>query len=210
MRLASSLGWHFMDSGVFYRLLGYAALRERLPLDNAVLLAQRAADLNVVFEQRGQRCVVLLDGEPLSSELRTETAGAAASKVAALPPVREALLELQRSFRQPPGLVADGRDMGTVVFPEAPLKVFLDASAEERAQRRHRQLKEAGKNANLSSLLREIEARDERDRNRAVAPLRPAEDAVCIDTTALSVDAVYQRIANLVRDCFPALRPDFR
>lgn len=198
MRLAETLGWHFMDSGVFYRVLGFAALNESLPLDDAHALAGRARKLNVRFEHQGGRCRVLLDGEAVSGKLRTEVTGSAASQVAALPPVREALLALQRSFRAPPGLVADGRDMGTVVFPDAPLKLFLDASAEERARRRFRQLKEAGENASLTSLLQEIEARDARDRNRKVAPLRPAEDAVLIDTTELSVDAVYRRVRTLV------------
>jgi len=198
--LAERLGWHCLDSGALYRVLGVLARRRGLDLDNAGALAEVAAALPVVFAPDGR---VLLDGDELTTAIRTEEAGAAASRVAVHGPVRDALLDWQRRAARPPGLVADGRDMGTVVFPEAPLKVFLDASAEARAMRRYKQLKEKGLSANLENLVDEIRARDERDRDRAVAPLRAADGALVLDTTALSIAEVLERVLQAVREAFP-------
>ena len=198
--LAERLGWHCLDSGALYRVLGVLARRRGLDLDNAGALAEVAAALPVVFAPDGR---VLLDGDELTTAIRTEEAGAAASRVAVHGPVRDALLDWQRRAARPPGLVADGRDMGTVVFPEALLKVFLDASAEARAMRRYKQLKEKGLSANLENLVDEIRARDERDRDRAVAPLRAADGALVLDTTALSIAEVLERVLQAVREAFP-------
>ena len=196
-RLARQLGWHLLDSGALYRLLALAAGRHGIALDNAAALETLAANLDVRFVageegMHGQR--ILLEGEEIGDELRTEQAGAGASQVAALPGVRSALLQRQRDFRVAPGLIADGRDMGTVVFPDAPLKVFLTASAEERARRRYLQLKEKVADVTLASLLEEIRARDERDMQRPVAPLKPASDAILLDSTELSIEQVLERI----------------
>ena len=196
-RLARQLGWHLLDSGALYRLLALAAGRHGIALSNEAALETLAANLDVQFVAaqeglHGQR--ILLEGEEVGDELRTEQAGAGASQVAALPGVRTALLQRQRDFRVAPGLVADGRDMGTVVFPDAPLKIFLTASAEERAHRRYLQLKDRVADVNLSSLLEEIRARDERDTQRAVAPLKPAADAILLDSTTLSIEQVLERI----------------
>ncbi len=198
--VAERLGWQILDSGALYRLVALAALRADIALDDEVALADCALNLDIEFRLGDHGLVsTLLDGEVVDSELRTEQTGAAASKVAALTPVREALLERQRRFRQLPGLVADGRDMGTVVFPDAPLKIFLTASLEERALRRHKQLKEQGVSASIQSLLLEIAERDERDANRPVAPLRPAEDAVILDCTELSIDEVLHQVLVLAK-----------
>lgn len=196
-RLARQLGWHLLDSGALYRLLALAATRHGIALENEVALETLAANLDVQFVAaveglHGQR--ILLEGEEVGDELRTEQAGAGASQVAALPAVRSAMLQRQRDFRVAPGLVADGRDMGTVVFSDAPLKVFLTASAEERARRRYLQLKDRVPGVTLSSLLEEIRVRDERDTQRAVAPLKPAHDALLLDSTALSIEQVLERI----------------
>ena len=195
--LANALGWKLLDSGALYRLLGLAATRRGIALDDEPALAALGRELNVQFipvrgGMHGQS--ILLDGEEVHMELRTEQAGAAASQVAALPAVREALLQRQRDFLTDAGLVADGRDMGTVVFPDAPLKVFLTASAEERAQRRYMQLKDSVPDVTLASLLEEIRARDERDMQRAVAPLKPAADAILLDSTELSIEQVLETI----------------
>ncbi len=199
--LARELGWHWLDSGALYRLLALAARRHGVALDDAGTLADLARRLDVRFaDDGGGEPRVLLEGEDVTRELRTEQTGAAASRVAALPAVREALLDRQRAFRRPPGLVADGRDMGTVVFPDAELKIFLTASAEERARRRHKQLKEQGFEASMDALFRDILARDERDARRAVSPLRPAADAVVIDASDLSIDEVMARVRALVRE----------
>jgi cytidylate kinase len=189
--VARALGWHFLDSGALYRGVGVAAVRSGADLTDADALARLALSADIRFEDR-------IDGEPhvwlasedISEAIRTEEAGQAASKVAAQPAVRAALLAKQRAFQQPPGLVADGRDMGTIVFPQAELKVFLTASATERARRRHKQLSEKGIRAILPALLREIEERDLRDRSRSVAPLIPAHDAHTIDSTSQSIDDV--------------------
>jgi cytidylate kinase len=198
--VAERLGWQILDSGALYRLVALAALRSGIALDDETALADCALNLDIEFRLGDHGLVsTLLEGEVVDSELRTEETGAAASKVAALSPVREALLERQRRFRQLPGLVADGRDMGTVVFPDAPLKIFLTASLEERALRRHKQLKEQGVSASIQSLLLEIADRDERDANRPVAPLRPAEDAVILDCTELSIDEVLAQVLSLAK-----------
>jgi len=198
--VAARLGWHLLDSGALYRLTAQAALKHGVALDDAVGLAQLAAALDVAFLAEAGEARVLLEGEDVTRAIRTETMGENASRVAAVPAVREALLARQREFRQAPGLVADGRDMGTVVFPEAPLKIFLTASAQERARRRYRQLQDAGVDASLSSLLEEIQARDARDMQRSVAPLRPANDAVELDTTELTIPDVVDHILRLIED----------
>ena len=200
-RVAAALGWHLLDSGALYRLLALAATRRGIGLDDAAALAGLALDLDVRFEsdETGAE-LVWLDGKPVRSELRTEQAGRGASQVAALQPVRDALLALQRSFRKPPGLVADGRDMGTHVFPEAALKVYLTASAEERAQRRYKQLNDKGIDVSLAALSRDIEDRDRRDSERSVAPLRPAEDARVLDSSGQSITAVTDTVLGWARE----------
>ena len=198
--LAQALGFHFLDSGALYRLLALAARRRGVALDDEVALAKLAGELDVRFPADAAGDTVLLDGEDVSALIRTEEVGAGASKVAALPAVREALLARQRAFRQPPGLVADGRDMGTVVFPDAGVKIFLDASPEERARRRCNQLKEKGIEADYETILADIRARDERDRKRPVAPLKPAPDATIVDTTQLSIEDSLARVRALVDD----------
>ncbi|MGA7799688.1 MAG: (d)CMP kinase [Gammaproteobacteria bacterium] len=195
-RLAEALGWHFLDSGALYRLLALAAERRGISLDDEPRLAALAGQLDVRFPPGDG---VYLDGEQVESAIRTETCGNAASRVAVLAGVRSALLDRQCSFRQSPGLVADGRDMGTVVFPDAPVKIFLTASAEERARRRYKQLKEKGLGANLAGLVDEIAERDRRDANRPVAPLKPAPDAHEVDTTALDIDGTVARVREIVR-----------
>ena len=198
--VAEHLGWHYLDSGALYRAVGVAAGWSDLDLDDAGALVRCAFDTDIHFREAADgELRVLINGHDSTDELRTETAGAAASAIAAIPEVRTALKERQRVFRQQPGLVADGRDMGTVIFPDAATKVFLTASAEERAERRYKQLKEKGVSVNLGDLLREILARDARDASRAVAPLRPADDAVCIDTTGMGIEAVVERVLSLVQ-----------
>lgn len=189
--VARALGWHFLDSGALYRGVGVAALRAGIDLTDASALADLALNADIRFEDRiDSEPHVWLGRDDISDAIRTEEAGQAASKVAAQPAVRAALLARQQAFAQPPGLVADGRDMGTIVFPQAELKVFLTASAAERARRRHKQLSEKGIEAILPALLREIEERDLRDRTRSVAPLVPAADARTIDSTSQSIDDV--------------------
>ena len=199
--LARELGLHFLDSGALYRLLALAALGRGLDLGDEPALAALARGLDVSFQPDGG---ILLDGAPVGEALRTEATGNAASRVAALPAVREALLARQRAFARAPGLVADGRDMGTVVFPTAPAKVFLTASAEARAERRYNQLKEKGFDPNMAELVGEIRTRDERDANRAVAPLRPAADALILDSTGLSIEAVLGQALAFVRELISA------
>ena len=197
---AARLGWHYLDSGALYRLLALAAERRGVPLDDEASLARLAQALDVRFEDGGvaREPAVRLDGEDVSGAIRTEACGSNASRVAALPGVRKALLARQKKFRQPPGLVADGRDMGTVVFPDAGGKVFLEASPEERATRRYKQLKEKGMDASLRDLVEEIAERDARDRARSVSPLKPADGALVIDTTHLSIDAVVEQVMAFV------------
>jgi cytidylate kinase len=200
-RLAEILGWRCLDSGALYRLLGYSAERAGIAFDDVKQLARMALKMDIEFRE-GR---VLLDGEDVSLAIRTEQAGNAASKVAALPEVRETLLTWQRACAVEPGLVADGRDMGSVVFPDAEVKVFLDASAEERAQRRYKQLIEKGLSANLTSLIAEIRERDDRDRNRSVAPLKAPDGALIVDSTALSIDEVLERVLARVYQTLPEL-----
>ena len=194
-RLAEQLGYHLLDSGALYRLTALAAQKRNIDLEDPEVAAV-AQTLNVRFDPDG---AAYLDDECVDSVLRTEQTGAMASKIAARPDVRAALLERQRAFAESPGLVADGRDMGTVVFPDAPAKLFLDASAEIRAERRYKQLIGNGLSANLGALVEEIRARDDRDRNRAVAPLVPAEDALVVDSTHLSIEAVEARMMEFIR-----------
>ncbi|WIO73304.1 (d)CMP kinase [Porticoccaceae bacterium LTM1] len=197
--LASRLGFHFLDSGALYRLLGLAARRHAVALNDEEAITQLAAHLDVRFEaQENGETRVLLEGEVVTSEIRTEEAGADASLVAAIPSVREALLQRQRAFAKAPGLVADGRDMGTVVFPEAQAKVFLDASAEVRAERRYNQLIEKGESVTLGALVEQVRARDERDRQRSVSPLVPAEDAEVVDSSDMSIDKVLQTVMEII------------
>lgn len=198
--LATRLGWNLLDSGALYRLLALSASNHSVDLTNEEGLKALAAHLDVQFVAGapGQEQLIILEGEEVTQAIRNEQVGSGASQVAALPAVRDALLHRQRAFLEAPGLVADGRDMGTVVFPDAPLKIFLTASVEERAQRRYLQLKEKGDAVNLASLLDEIRARDERDTQRAVAPLKPAADAILLDSTQLSIEQVLERILGEV------------
>lgn len=198
--LARRLGWKLLDSGALYRLLAFAARNHGIVLNNEAALKTLAAHLDVQFlaDDGGQR--IVLEGEEVTDLIRTEQVGDGASQVAALPCVREALLQRQRDFQEQPGLVADGRDMGTVVFPHASLKVFLTAGAEERARRRFLQLKGKGEDVKLASLLEEIRARDARDTQRSVSPLKPAEDAIILDSTELSIEQVLERILSEVAD----------
>jgi cytidylate kinase len=198
--LATRLEWSLLDSGALYRLTALAAMRRNLTLEDEVGIAQVAAGLAVAFTPSDEGALrIVLDGEEVSTAIRSETTGNAASRVAALPAVRAALLQRQRDFRQPPGLIADGRDMGTVVFPDADLKLFLTADAGERAQRRYKQLIEKGMDANLDRLVKDIAERDERDAQRTVAPLKAAADAEVLDTTSRSIADVYQWALALVQ-----------
>ena len=194
------LGWHLLDSGALYRLLALSATRSGTELANAAALAALANGLTVAFQDAEDDIRVHWDGADITDELRSEECGATASRLAQLAPVREALLERQRAFCQAPGLVADGRDMGTVVFPHADLKIYLTASAEERAQRRYKQLKQKGMSVNLAQLLGDIAERDRRDEQRKLSPLKPATDAVILDTTRLDISAVEDQVKRLVRD----------
>jgi CMP/dCMP kinase len=198
-RIRAWLGWHLLDSGALYRLVAWSALEQGVPLDDAGLLQTIARDLPVRFVDSAEDTHALLAGRDVSDAIRTERCGAAASEVAAWPEVRAALLSRQRAFQVPPGLVADGRDMGTVVFPAAELKIFLTASPDERARRRHNQLKEKGLSVNLAQLLGDIVERDRRDQQRAVAPLKPAADAILLDTTQRDVASVEEEVRRLVR-----------
>ena len=198
--LARQLGWHFLDSGSLYRILALAAQKAGIQSTDEPAIAALAPELNIKFviqDDDVERLIV--NGEEVAAVIRSETTGQLASVIAVYPKVRSALLERQRAFRQPPGLVADGRDMGTVVFPDAPLKIFLDASAEERARRRLNQLRKAGIEAKLAALHAEIRERDVRDRNRQHSPLKPANDAVVIDTTELAVQEVLACVEELIR-----------
>lgn len=194
--VANRLGWHLLDSGALYRVLGYHARNQGVALDDEAALVAMAQSLPVRFVEQQGDTAVILDGEDVSNIIRQESVGELASQVAVLQPVRDALLARQRAFAEAPGLVADGRDMGTVVFTAAPLKIYLTASAEERARRRFEQLKEKGFGATLATLVEDIRTRDDRDMNREVAPLCPADDAVVIDSTTLSVDDVVDRILD--------------
>lgn len=200
--VASHLGWHFLDSGAIYRLLALSAQRAALTPNQSDPLVRLASELVIEFPAVGEASGrVLLNGEDVSDAIRAESCGQFASQLAAQPAVRSALLERQRQFRRAPGLVADGRDMGTVVFPDATLKVFLTASAEERARRRHKQLMQKGINANLGDLLQEMKTRDARDSQRAVAPLVPAADAITVDSSEMLAEAVIEKVLDAVRSC---------
>lgn len=197
--LAQRLGWHLLDSGALYRITGQACVLEGVNWDDHPSVAEVARNLDVTFALSDSgEMQVLYRGEDLSTAIRTEEGGRGASTVAAIPAVREALLARQRDFLQPPGLVADGRDMGTVVFREAPLKIFLTASPEERAQRRYKQLIEKGESVSLPRLLEDIKTRDERDSSRPISPLVPAADAVIIDSSATPIADVFARVMREV------------
>jgi CMP/dCMP kinase len=202
LAVASHLGWHILDSGSLYRITALQVSRRYPDSDVESLKVSQVTDiasnLSIQYQQVDGELVILLDAENITHLIRHEAIGAIASQVAAITEVRDALLERQRAFAQPPGLVADGRDMGTVVFPDAELKIYLTASPEERAQRRYKQLKEKGIDVNLSSLVEELRLRDERDMNRQTAPLKPASDAIMIDTTTLSIEQVTDEVLSWV------------
>ena len=203
--LASWLNWNFLDSGALYRILAVAAEKHHLETNNETAIAEIAESLDVVFEQPqpGQDVTVIFEGIDISQQIRTEECGNSASQIATLAKVRSALLERQRKFRQTPGLVADGRDMGTFVFVDAPLKIYLIASAEERAKRRYKQLKQKGFDVNLPRLTADIAERDTRDSQRTISPLKPADDAIVVDTTTLEISEVIKQIENLVQETLP-------
>jgi cytidylate kinase len=198
--VAQKLGWHLLDSGAIYRVLALAAIHHNIAPEDEEALQPLAAHLDVQFtcdEQSNVR--ITLEGENVSQTIRTEQVGSVASKIASLPRVREALLRRQRAFREAPGLVADGRDMGTVVFPGAEVKIFLTADATERARRRYLELKQKGLDVNIDDLLNEIQTRDERDMNRAVAPLKPADDAYMLDSTNKTIDQVLEEVLSFTK-----------
>ena len=200
-RVATALGFQLLDSGALYRVLALAARVRGVTFDDAVTLARLAGSLDITFTVGGATSPVrtLLAGVDVTGEIRTEQCGNDASCVSACPEVRDALLVRQHGFRRPPGLVADGRDMGSVVFPDAPVKVFLTATPRARAERRHKQLMVKGVDVSVTRLFREMAERDKRDRERAVAPLKQAEDAVVVDTTGLDIDAVVARVLEIAR-----------
>lgn len=197
--MAESLQWHLLDSGAIYRVLALAALHHQVDIESEEALVPMAAHLDVRFLSVDGEMQVVLEGEDVTGEIRTQEVSNTASRVAAFPRVREALLRRQRAFREEPGLIADGRDMGTVVFPDAPVKIFLDASSEERAHRRMLQLQEKGFNVNFDRLLSEIRERDDRDRNRAIAPLVPATDALVLDSTSMSIEQVIEKALDYAK-----------
>ncbi len=195
--LAAKLGFHLLDSGALYRITALAAAKQGIDLQDENKVAEVARYLNVNFQTSEQGVLVFLDGEDVSRDIRLEETGMGASIVAAHGAVRASLLERQRAFQQPPGLVADGRDMGTTVFPKAELKVFLTASAEERARRRYQQLIDKGESANLRALLEDIQARDAKDIQRSASPLRAADDAITIESTSMSIQEVLAKVLSL-------------
>lgn len=197
--LAKQLKFDFLDSGAIYRILALAALKKGISFDDELGLAELGRHLDVVFISENNEVNVILDGENVGNQIRTAEAGQNASKIAAFSLVREALLQRQRDFSKENGLIADGRDMGTVVFPNAQVKLFLDASAEERTKRRVKQLQEKGFNANFEDILAEIKERDYRDRNRTIAPLVPAEDALILDSTELSIEEVIKQALDYIK-----------
>ncbi len=194
-RVAQALGWHYLDSGALYRIVALRALRSATALDDADALAALARRLAPSFEQ-GR---IVVDGEDVADAIRAEEVGSAASRIAVQAGLRAALVDLQRAFRRAPGLVADGRDMGTAIFPDASLKVFLTASAESRAKRRHKQLIEKGFSANLADLLLDLRERDARDMQRASAPLKPAQGALVLDSTDLTIDLTVAAVLDAYR-----------
>jgi cytidylate kinase len=199
--VAKTLGWHILDSGSLYRLLALSA-GDNADLDEVSQLADLARDMQIEYVTSGDALGIYLRGDNVSEAIRTEATGVLASKIATIPEVRQALLDKQRAFAKAPGLVADGRDMGTTIFPDAKLKIFLTASAEERAKRRYKQLKEKGIDANLSQLTAELVERDERDSTRSASPLLAADDAIIIDTTNLDIDQVCSKVMQLVKQRF--------
>ena len=202
-RIAASLGWTLLDSGALYRLVGLAADRRGVDLDDEPALAELAHELDIEFLPGADDVRVLLDGHEVTDEIRTESAGQVASRVAAKPAVRYALIDRQRAFRRWPGLVADGRDMGSVVFPSSALKIFLTASVEERARRRYKQLKGKGIGVSLSALSSDMADRDRYDAERSVAPLKACEDARVLDTTSMSIEEVVSKVLDWVNEIFP-------
>lgn len=196
--IAKNLGWHYLDSGALFRILAFAALKYNVSLDDEAGLATLAETLTMEFIEQNSHILIRVDHQEITHKIRTEACGQAASQIAILPRVRQALLHRQRTFRRFPGLVTDGRDMGTVIFPDATLKFFLQASAEERAKRRLKQLKTLGIHASLASILQDLIKRDNRDQGRGVAPLQAAPDARIIDTTTLSVQQVYERMMQII------------
>lgn len=209
LMLARELGFHFLDSGALYRLLALAAVRHGVALHSVEDLVVLAAHMDVTFPaEAADTPRVLLEGEDVTTAIRTEDVGGAASVVAAIPEVRSRLLQRQRAFAALPGLVADGRDMGTVVFPDAEVKIYLTASAEERARRRHQQLLDSGENDSLAALVDQVKARDERDMNRPVAPLKPAVDAIIIDSSRLDIQEVYQAVRRAVAEKITVARQE--
>lgn len=201
-RVAEALGWHMLDSGSLYRLTALAAALDNIALDNEKAVSALAARLDVVFEPSASGLKILLRGRDVSEDIRAEAIGMKASKVAALPAVRAALLTRQRDFAQAPGLVADGRDMGTTVFPQAGLKIFMTASAEARAERRYKQLMEKGFSASLPALVADLKARDEQDSQRSVSPLMPAPDAILLDTTLMSIEDVTKQVLTRAKNIY--------
>ncbi|MCW9733604.1 (d)CMP kinase [Avibacterium sp. 20-15] len=197
--LAQQLGFALLDSGAIYRVTALAALKKQVSLDDEMALANLARHLDVAFLPEDNEVKIILEGENVSGQIRTQEVADAASKVAVFPQVRQALLQLQQSFATDKGLIADGRDMGTVVFPQAQVKLFLDASVEERAKRRYKQLQTKGISGNFAQILAEIKERDFRDRNRPVAPLKPADDALLLDSTELSIEAVIAQALDYIR-----------
>ncbi|MFC0309383.1 (d)CMP kinase [Gallibacterium trehalosifermentans] len=203
--LTKQFGFHLLDSGAIYRILGLAAWQHQLDFNNEEALAQLAQKIQIHFipDENGVR--TLLDQQDVSDTIRTQQVADYASKIAVFPQVRAALLQKQRDFAIAPGLIADGRDMGTIVFPQANIKFFLDATAEERAKRRLKQLQEKGINGNFAQILSEIQERDYRDRNRAVAPLVPADDAILLDSSSLSINEVFALALQHIRQRLPHL-----
>ncbi|WP_341205728.1 (d)CMP kinase [uncultured Psychrosphaera sp.] len=200
--LAQKLGWEILDSGAIYRVLALASIHHQIEPSDEDSLIPLAAHLDVQFLSTETSSKIILEGEEVTQSIRNEEVGGIASQIAALPRVREALLRRQRAFRQLPGLIADGRDMGTVVFPDAEIKVFLTASAEERANRRYLELKQKGHDVKIGDLLTEIQARDDRDTNRSVAPMVPAEDAIEVDSTSISAQEVFEQLIDVVEAKF--------
>ena len=200
--VARHLGWHLLDSGALYRVIAVGAEQNDIKTNDINGLQKFAEGMQVAFSTEFEGSITL-DNDEISHQVRLEETAEKASVVAAIPEIREVLLQRQRDFQLPPGLVADGRDMGTVVFPDSRLKIYLTASPEERAQRRYKQLINKGVSVNLRALLQDIASRDERDANRAVSPLRPAEDAVVIDTTSLTIEEVFKEVLGKVSERFP-------
>ncbi len=200
--LAGALGWNLLDSGTLYRVLAFAAKQHAVALNNASALTVLAAHLDVQFKaiETGKPPRIIFEGTDITDEVRTESCGNDASKVAAIPEVRVALIDRQRAFLEAPGLVTDGRDMGTVIFPKAMLKLYLDASLDVRSKRRFNQLKDKGIAATIEQIYDDLEQRDKRDKHRSVAPLKPASDAIIIDTTQLSIEQVLQTVLRIARD----------